>query len=231
MGNPGSIISKRNPNMSNQEPPGILIYGAGAQAKIIWNAITKSGDFKVLGYLVDQDPTPGQQYLGAPVLNADAALSDRSLPRRVALGIGDNAERQKIGMKLEAAGVELPVIMHPHVSIGEMVTIGAGTVICANAMIDPDVVIGKGNILNAGSAVGHDTVTEDYVHVCGGTYVAARCRVKELSFISLRATVLPDLTVGRNCQVGAGSLLTKDLPDDHIAIGNPARFRHRAAAQ
>lgn len=215
------------PNHQTRKP-GILIYGAGGHAKVVWSTIVKMGVYEVVAYLVDRDPLPQEEFLGAPVLNAPLALLDANLPRRIALGIGDNAQRQVIGQRVEAAGFEMPVIIHPMVAIGENVTFGAGTLVCSATIIDPDVTIGKGNILNSGCAIGHDSRTEDYVHICGGTYIGGRCQIKELSFVSLRAIVLPGLIVGRNSQVGAGSMLTKDLPDDHIALGSPARFRLRS---
>jgi acetyltransferase-like isoleucine patch superfamily enzyme len=36
--------------------------------------------------------------------------------------------------------------------------------------------------------------------------------------------VLPGVTIGRGCTVGAGSVVTKDIPAFHVAVGNPARI-------
>jgi len=36
--------------------------------------------------------------------------------------------------------------------------------------------------------------------------------------------VLPGVTIGRGCTIGAGSVVTKDVPDFHVVAGNPARI-------
>lgn len=42
--------------------------------------------------------------------------------------------------------------------------------------------------------------------------------------IGAHATILPNVTIGDNAIVGAGSVVTKDVPDNAIVAGNPARF-------
>jgi acetyltransferase-like isoleucine patch superfamily enzyme len=42
-------------------------------------------------------------------------------------------------------------------------------------------------------------------------------------FIGLRAVVLPGVTIGNNCIVAAGAVVTKDVPDNYVVAGNPAR--------
>lgn len=37
-------------------------------------------------------------------------------------------------------------------------------------------------------------------------------------------TVCPGITIGRGCTIGAGSVVTKDVPDFHVVAGNPARI-------
>lgn len=43
-------------------------------------------------------------------------------------------------------------------------------------------------------------------------------------WIGAHATILPNVTIGDNAIVGAGSVVTKDVPDNAIVAGNPARF-------
>ena len=43
------------------------------------------------------------------------------------------------------------------------------------------------------------------------------------SFIGIRSIILPGVHVGNHCVIGAGSVVTKDIPDHSIAAGNPAK--------
>lgn len=47
--------------------------------------------------------------------------------------------------------------------------------------------------------------------------------IKESAWIGAGATILPGVCVGRHAVVGAGSVVTKDVPDYAVAVGNPAR--------
>ncbi len=47
--------------------------------------------------------------------------------------------------------------------------------------------------------------------------------VKDLARIGANCTILPGVTIGRNTLIGAGSVVTKDIPDNSVAAGSPAR--------
>jgi acetyltransferase-like isoleucine patch superfamily enzyme len=48
-------------------------------------------------------------------------------------------------------------------------------------------------------------------------------RIKDNSFIGNNAIVLPDITIGSNTIIGAGSVVTKDVPDNSVYAGTPSR--------
>ena len=65
-----------------------------------------------------------------------------------------------------------------------------------------------------------------------------RVRIEDRVFVGARALILPGVTVGRNSIIGAGSIVTRSIPPDVVAAGNPARVvcdlatfiaRHRKA--
>jgi len=54
-------------------------------------------------------------------------------------------------------------------------------------------------------------------------YIFGRIKVGSGTFIGLGCIILPDTTIGRNCLIGAGSVVKGDIPDDSVVMGNPAR--------
>lgn len=56
-----------------------------------------------------------------------------------------------------------------------------------------------------------------YKECLGGAYV------KELAKIGANCTILPGVTIGRNSLVGAGSVVVRNVPDNAVVVGNPAR--------
>jgi len=50
------------------------------------------------------------------------------------------------------------------------------------------------------------------------------CRIGRGASIGGNATILPGVSIGEGAMVGAGSVVTRDVPPWHLAMGNPARF-------
>jgi acetyltransferase-like isoleucine patch superfamily enzyme len=113
-----------------------------------------------------------------------------------------------------------------NVCIGNNVYIGANCII-AEANIGDDVLIGSGvHLLSKGT---HDFSRLDLpIRLQGGT--SEPVTIGEDSWLGNGAIVMAD--VGRKCIVGAGSVVTRAIPDYAIAVGNPARVvRMRNAAK
>ena len=51
-----------------------------------------------------------------------------------------------------------------------------------------------------------------------------RIEVGERTFIGANSTIMPGVTIGKRCVIGAGSVVTKDIPDGSVACGVPARI-------
>lgn len=56
-----------------------------------------------------------------------------------------------------------------------------------------------------------------------GVFKYGRIRVGERTFIGCNSTILPGVTIGKRCVVGAGSVVTKDIPDGCVVAGVPAK--------
>jgi acetyltransferase-like isoleucine patch superfamily enzyme len=48
-------------------------------------------------------------------------------------------------------------------------------------------------------------------------------KIEQWAWIGANAVILPGITIGQYAVIGAGSIVTKDIPDYAIAVGNPAR--------
>lgn len=54
-------------------------------------------------------------------------------------------------------------------------------------------------------------------------YTYGKVTIKQNAWIGMGATILPGVTIGKNAVVGAGSVVTKDVEDNAVVVGNPAR--------
>ncbi len=70
------------------------------------------------------------------------------------------------------------------------------------------------------SIIAHDTSTKRHL---GYTKIGL-VSIGDNTFVGQDATILPGVRIGRNCIIGAGSVVNRDVPDNSVFAGNPARF-------
>lgn len=99
------------------------------------------------------------------------------------------------------------------VSIGNRVTIKSGVYIWDNIHIEDDVFIGPNATFTNDKFPRSRHFPEHF----------PLTRVMEGASIGANATILPGITIGRFAMVGAGCVVTKDVPEYSIVHGNPAR--------
>lgn len=116
--------------------------------------------------------------------------------------------------------------------------IGENCNICAHTLIENDVVIGNDVTVKSGVYIWDGTTIEDRVFI--GPCVAftndkmprskvypsqlSKILIKHDASIGANATLLPGVTIGQFAMVGAGSVVTRDVPDYALVVGNPARI-------
>jgi acetyltransferase-like isoleucine patch superfamily enzyme len=118
-----------------------------------------------------------------------------------------------------------------YVVILSKAVIGDNCNICAHSFIENDVKIGNGVTVKCGVYLWDGITIEDNVTFTNDKYPRAktefklqRTLIKKNASIGAASTILGGLTIGENAMVGAGSLVTKDIPDNELWLGSPAKF-------
>lgn len=120
-------------------------------------------------------------------------------------------------------------------SIRENVTVGEDSIIGRNAIVETNTQIGNRVTIQTGCYITADMVIEDEVFIgpcCStsndkymgkGNFKHQGPVIKRGAKIGNNATLLPAIIIGENAIVGAGSVITKDIPPSKTVVGNPGR--------
>lgn len=127
-------------------------------------------------------------------------------------GFGFERDEQKCPVRMPHLGT---------VTIGDYVEIGALSTVCRGAIED--------------TVIGDHVKTDDHVHIAHNCYLAqgallTACaelsggvKIGEFSWIGPNASVMQKVSVGKNAVVGIAANVRKDVPEDAIVAGNPAK--------
>jgi sugar O-acyltransferase (sialic acid O-acetyltransferase NeuD family) len=141
----------------------------------------------------------------------------------VVVAIGDNATRCEKQRELIDAGAKFNVLVHPSAIISKYANIKVGTVVMANAVVNPFSHIGPSCIINTKSVVEHDCRLAQGVHISPNASLAGGVEVGENSWIGIGSQVKQLVEIGREVTVGAGTTVINHVPDFHTVVGSPAK--------
>lgn len=204
----------------------VVIWGASGFALVVSDIIRLRKEYRIVGYLDDLSPQrKGTRFGGSIILGGREQLEQLAKEgiKNIILGFGDCKGRLNLGALVKAEGFTLLSAIHPDAVVSDDVELGDGLIIGAAAVIDPFVRLGEGCVINRGALIGHETIIEDYVNIAPGVNIGGKARIGKGTFVGIGSTVINNIKVGSNVIIGAGSVVVKDIPDNVVAYGIPAK--------
>lgn len=140
------------------------------------------------------------------------------------LGIGGPRSRQKMAAQLTALGGRLVSALSTRAQIGKhAVELGQGLNVMHEVLISNDVIVGEGTLLNASSALHHGVRVGEYCEISPNARLLGNVKIADFVQIGAGAIILPHVQIGRNAIVGAGAVVTKNVADNVVVAGVPAK--------
>lgn len=193
----------------------MYLYGASGHAKVIIDILRANNE--TIEALFD-DNEAIHSLLDYPVLRSSEVRGP------LIISIGNNGIRRKVAENLN---VVLGIAFHPSAIISDEAKINEGTVVMQGSIIQSGTRIGRHCIINTGASVDHECVIDDYVHISPHCTLCGNVQVGEGTWVGAGTTVIPGVKIGKWSIIGAGSVVTKDIPDNVLAVGNRCKVIKR----
>ena len=142
----------------------------------------------------------------------------------VYVGIGDNAIRRRVFERLVGIGISPAICVAPTAFVARTASLGPGVVVCPGGAVMADAVLGANVIVNTLSGVDHDCVVGDHTQITAGVTLGGTVTLGSGCFLGIKSAVIPNIGIGDNVMIMAGSLVVGSFGDNLVVGGSPARI-------
>lgn len=204
----------------------IVIIGAGGFGRevqwLIERINEKNPAWQIEGYL-DDGIVRGTEINGYLVLGGTDTLQEFKSSMAVVCAVAAAKTRKEIISRVKEMGnFEFPNLIDPDVQMPRQISIGEGNVICAGNILTVNISIGDFTIINWSCTLGHDAVLDSFVTVYPGVNISGCVEIEEQVELGTGSKLIQGKKIGRNTIIGAGAVVTRDIPPYCTAVGIPA---------
>ena len=203
--------------------PELLIIGGGGHCRSCIDVIEAEGKYKIAG-IVNQSGGSREQILGYDVLGDDEDLPEllKKHPNAlITVGQIKSADlRRKLFEQVQRLGFVLPNIISPRAYVSKNASLGAGTIVMHDSLVNAGAKIGNNCILNTKSLVEHDAIVEDHCHISTSSVVNGGTIIREKTFIGSNTITKEYITVGKNSVIGGGLRVVSDVQENTLMKNN-----------
>jgi sugar O-acyltransferase (sialic acid O-acetyltransferase NeuD family) len=204
----------------------IAVYGAGGHGRevaALINALNVAGaEWTLVGYLSDDTESWGSVVGGLPVLGGGGWLEAHP-NTAIAMGIGAPAPRRRVVRRIDQLRVAFPTLIHPTAIVQERVSLGRGVVFGPGAVATVDIEIGEFSVVNVLASISHDSRLGAYATIAPRVTLPGNTLLGDGCDLGVGVSLVPGVQIGEWSVVGAGAVVTGDLPPNCTAVGVPAR--------
>ena len=205
----------------------ILLFGLGRNFKVIVNEIFKSTIYRIIGFVDENINDDFIIIKQKKIFNRNKDLK-KIIKLNKAKGlatIGDNYIRKKIYIQASKINKKFKweKLVSKNSVIDKNVTIGQGSIIMPGVIINCYSEIGEMCLINTGSVIEHDNIFKNFTSTGPGVTTSGNVIVNELSHLGTASVTIHNIIVGKDTILGANSLATKNLHDNSVYIGSPAK--------
>lgn len=201
----------------------LILVGGGGHCKSVIE-IAESIGYPILGIL-DKVELVGSSVLGYPIIGTDDDIPSFVGTAKFIVTVGHikNADlRMSISRRIKNAQGLFATLIASTAYVSAYATVGEGSVIMHQAVVNSCASIGCGCIINTFANIEHDAIIENFCHISTGVMVNGNCFVGAKTFLGSQSVMVNGVSILGGCVVAAGSVVRKNIVRRGIYSGNPA---------
>lgn len=197
------------------------VIGAGGHGKVVADVAERAGWPQIVFFDVRfGEGDRAHAYWPLVAVPEDAAVNGCD---GYFVAIGNGHVRQQWCEWLQDNDLPLVSLIDPAAVVSNYVTIEAGVLIVAGAVVNVDSCLSVGAIVNTRASVDHDCHIGPYSHICPAAALAGTVSVGAHSWLGIGSQVKQGVCIGDDVVVGAGATVVSDISNNLTVVGTPAR--------
>ncbi len=205
----------------------LVIIGDGETAQLAYDYFAADSTYEVVGFSAEKVYMKNRTLFGLPVVPFEEIkqhFNPESHSAFVAVSYTQlNRLRSRLCRLTKQKGYTLCSYISPRAFVGTNVHIGENCFILENAMVQRGAKIGDGVTVWSGTVVGHGSTVGDFCFLGAEVVIAGFCVVGENCFFGVNSCTSSNLTIARDCVIGAGAVVVRDTEEGLVYVGNPAK--------
>lgn len=209
----------------------LCIYCAGGLGKEIFDIALrinlKESRWDQILFIDDDSSLGNSIYLGQLYTMDNLLKEFNSNDCEIIIATGEPSLRKKLYTKVKGLNLKFTTLIDPSCIISNTSDIGEGVIVATNSFISSDVKLSDNVLINASTIIGHDIKIGENTAVSSFVSIGGATEIGQESYIGMGAIVKEQVEIGSNVIIGMGSVVHINIPDQVIAMGNPARIIRR----
>lgn len=198
----------------------LVIFGNDKAAELMFHNFSYDSPFEISGFTVDKPFIKESRFCGLPVIpfeKIESTFPPEYFMLFVAIGYSNmNKTRAEKYLEAKERGYDLANYISKKAQIGNGCILGDNCMIGANTTLQPNVSIGNDVVIRENVYIGHNSVIEDHCFISAASAVSGHVRIKMSSFLGVNATLKDNITVEKECIIGAGVTLLNSTGEKEV---------------
>lgn len=204
-----------------------VIIGAGRYGSVYSYYLQEVG-VNIVGFLDDTLELQNKSVNGIKVLGGTKLLpnlKENYDVEAIYCPLGNNKARVKFLDSARALGYLIPSFIHSSVKLPSNVVYGEGVYMLSNVQVHPFVKIDDYVMISTGVNIVHHSYLKKGVFISNGVNFGAGVVAEDYAYIGMGSTIMTGVKrIGNNSLIGAGAVVIRDVPDNCIVAGVPAKI-------